>query len=282
MDVLESHILAAQQFLASMIVQHRKHRYWHYGITLPATNPHSLAEYLRLNNEQYTSLMCTLGLMKTIKKNGNIYPAVCVDAWERFIIDNKLDSIYFDRSRVSKVPVNSIDESEPFIPYNGYWIGMGCPSSLSPLPNPSSQFTLFNNPPRVPNRNQKLYELKMVVNILAGRFRNDDECNDDNEEDDNDNSPEEVQRSLQEGTTAASVGNITSFLVDYKMGKRSLEATSDIIIEVIKEAIQDNEKKRAQVFITKVAYNGNDEEEEEELIFSQEQKYKKYQLLIAR
>ena len=52
-----------------------------------------------------------------------------------------------------------------------------------------------------------------------------------------------MQRSVQEGTAAASVGNITSFLVDYKMGKRSLNATSNNIIEVIKEAKQDNERK---------------------------------------
>ena len=68
---MESYCAAARRFFSELIHQHHGTRYWHYGISLPATNSNSLAAYLKLNQDDYNFFLSSIGLIKLGRKGNN-------------------------------------------------------------------------------------------------------------------------------------------------------------------------------------------------------------------
>lgn len=120
--MLESYISGSLIHLHDIIQLHQSYRFWHYGITLPSDNPNSLAAYLKLNDEQYTTFMTRLGLLRMMENNGKKSLHVITNEWTSFLIGFGLnDIVYFDRMEVSIVPTDGID----VVMYRGYWLDMG-------------------------------------------------------------------------------------------------------------------------------------------------------------
>ena len=263
---------------------HQKHRFWHYGITLPSCNPNSLAAHLKLDDEEYTTFMTGIGLLRIVEKDGKRLLQVMRNEWSRFLIGLGLsDIVYFDKMKVSKVPMDGIDSTTAFMYYHGHWLGMGTMDMFSQSPTtPSTQFGYFKNPPRISTKvySQKLYELAMITRKMTEDDATGGDSSDETNGRKGDSADIEFDSRDEETTsTLAAAENMSQFLDDYKFGRRSKEDTTTIIIEVIKESIKEGRKKELEAFVDKVStvVGTGDETNntKEELFLSDELKQKK-------
>ena len=119
---MESHILVAKKLLAECIMEHKKQRYWYYGITLDASNPNSFANYLGFSMLRYAFLFKSIGLLK-VKKNTDIL-TVQHKEWEKFFSTQNLTeyATYFRKMDVRKIPVG---DGVSTIRHRGMWLGIG-------------------------------------------------------------------------------------------------------------------------------------------------------------
>ena len=60
--LMESSILSTKRLLAALLQEHYNHWYWYYGLTLPCDNTNSFASYLEMNQSQYHTLLCNIGV----------------------------------------------------------------------------------------------------------------------------------------------------------------------------------------------------------------------------
>jgi hypothetical protein len=98
---MESYFLSARWLLGVILHEYRKHRFWHYGITLADSNPNSLAHLLGFTMDNYSFFMVCIGLMKVEKKSNRML--VLKKEWNRFLVEQKLigKQTYFDRMDVN-------------------------------------------------------------------------------------------------------------------------------------------------------------------------------------
>lgn len=94
--MLESYISGSLIHLHDIIQLHQSYRFWHYGITLPSDNPNSLAAHLNLNDEQYTTFMTRLGLLRMMENNGKKSLHVITNEWTSFLIGFGLNDVIYD------------------------------------------------------------------------------------------------------------------------------------------------------------------------------------------
>jgi hypothetical protein len=95
---MESYNIGTQWLLGSLFRHHKKYRRWHYGVTLPESDPNSLCAFLLLDEGEYNALLTQLGLA-TLSKDGKTL-RIKPSAWESFIIQEGLVNCYFDKMDV--------------------------------------------------------------------------------------------------------------------------------------------------------------------------------------
>jgi hypothetical protein len=86
---MESYNIGTRRLLGSLFRHHQKHRRWHYGITLPQSNPNSLSSLLSLEQRDCNELLCALGLA-TLMKDGKTLQ-IKTNRWENLIIQEGLE-----------------------------------------------------------------------------------------------------------------------------------------------------------------------------------------------
>ena len=264
---MESHLTAARRFFSKLILQHQNERFWHYGITLPASNSNSLASYLKLSQSEYELLLTSIGLMKSIRYGSQIKIQIQSKAWSDFIIQEQLDKshIYFGKMCVNKVPLDGIDATQSHMKYHGYWLGMGKYNLFEIPTTPLTQFISHNRPPIITNRANMTNDLRLVIKsmcIVRTQELRFEEEHDDDDDDDDGLDPSQLSSVSQSNATIASVQNLSSFLDDFKNNKRSKEETSTIIVESINESIREVNKKKREIFVDNIVRNvrnGDDE-----------------------
>ena len=124
-ESLESYMLGTKVLLAQLLHKSKNNRYWHYGLTLPSSNPNSLSSYLDMTYHEYKTLLITLALASYQKEGGADTFSMKYHAWETFLEEKKLNTnVYFDKYKTS---MNNIDDEGKMKPirYQGYWIGVG-------------------------------------------------------------------------------------------------------------------------------------------------------------
>lgn len=260
---MESYCSAARRFFSELIHQHYESRYWHYGISLPASNSNSLAAYLKLNQEDYNLFLTCIGLIKVGRNGEKERISIQTKAWADFLIEENLDGnkIYFDRMGVNKVPVDGIDATESHVAYRGYWLGMGKYDTFHIPTTPLTQFCLFNKPPRITNRAKKLQELRLIIkSIRNSMVQNELDMNEEQDSDEEcstEAGSSESSASPQWSTTAitSSVHNLSSFLDDYKYDRRSKEETSRIIVESINESVREVTRRKHDMYVRNIMKN---------------------------
>ena len=263
-SLMESHLTAARRFFSKLILQHQNERFWHYGITLPASNSNSLASYLKLSQSEYELLLTSIGLMKSIRYGSQIKIQIQSKAWSDFIIQEQLDNdqIYFGKMCVNKVPLDGIDATESHMKYRGYWLGMGKYDLFEIPTTPLTQFISHNRPPRIPNRAKVTNDLRLVIKSMANLISQKLRFEEEHDDDDDGLDPSQLSSVSQSNATMASVQNLSSFLDDFKNNKRSKEETSAIIVESINESIREVNKKKREIFVDNIVRNvrnGDDE-----------------------
>jgi len=277
--MLESYISGSLIHLHDIIQLHQSYRFWHYGITLPSDNPNSLAAYLKLNDEQYTTFMTRLGLLRMMENNGKKSLHIITNEWTSFLIGFGLnDVIYFDRMKVLNVPTYGND----VVTYRGYWIGFGKTDVYDNKTTPKTQFQWYEKPPRVSinSYSQKVYELTMIIRKMKEDGIT--QCNSTNETSNQSiNIGIEFESELtndEKSTAATAAQNLFQFLDDYKFDRRTKEDTMTIITSLIKESIMEDRTKQLAKFVDKVVNNvmvDTNKSRKEELFESDEAKQKK-------
>jgi hypothetical protein len=105
-----------------------------------------------LDEGEYNALLNQLGL-ETLSKDGMLL-RIKSNAWESFIIQEGLVNCYFDKMDVHKMLLFNNEDNVP--QYSGYWVGVsdnGLFTGLGKkLPNPSSQFFVYQRPPRITSK----------------------------------------------------------------------------------------------------------------------------------
>jgi hypothetical protein len=78
------------------------------------------------------------------------------NAWDSLVIQEGLEGCYFDKMDVYKLPNMNDDDHNTTLRYSGYWIGLGDNDLFTGLegkhPNPSSQFLVYKQPPRITSK----------------------------------------------------------------------------------------------------------------------------------
>ena len=279
---MESSILSTKRLLAAVLHEHYNHRYWYYGLTLPYENSNSFASYLEMNQSQYNTLLCTIGVGRLRIRKGKERIELIKNEWDLFLNDCGLSYVYFDQFCCNKVPTNGIDATSPYIKYHGWWIGIGSTDMNSGV-TASSQFRCFKNPPRIHGRKSRLTrELKLAVMILE------EERNELNQE-------EEVQEASttskgnydthtfckhNKSNCASTIEtNISTWLDEFKNNKMGKEDVSQLILSIVmKETIEQVANERIELLRQLFTVPGCAEDEEnmdDELIRDEVEKMKK-------
>ena len=262
---MESSILSTKRLLAAVLHEHYNHRYWYYGLTLPCYNSNSFASYLEMNEYQYHTLLCSIGIGKITMRKGKERIELIKKEWELFLNDCGLGYVYFDQLGCNKVPKNGIDAKSPYIKYHGWWIGVGS-ADLKGI-TASTQFEYYNNPPRIHGRKSRLTrELKVAVRVLEEEKI---ELIEDSRTDGNKakamkyetEGKDDVHSYSKTNIASALEVNISSALDQFKQNRMGKEdVTQQLLSAIMKETIEQLAKERTKLLKELFRVPGVDEE----------------------
>ena len=165
--------LGARRLFGRILCRARCYQRWHFGVTLNETNPNCLSTLLGISNMELFKFLKSIGLMKEWS-NGTV--KVNKDSWSTFLIEEKLDDIYFDRHKVNCVPTSRKGYYED---YNGFWVGVGNINKFKgkKITNPKSQFKFYDKPPVIGGDdiwNELKLDLQSALQVL---MREEDDAN---------------------------------------------------------------------------------------------------------
>ncbi len=148
----------------------------------------------------------------------------------------------------------------------------------SKLANPSTQFLVYQRPPRITNKRKYTLQIESAITIATQRRI----CNASDGDNETDDEHIETAVSMIEKQSSIDVEhaaiNLNTFLDDYKYGKRSKEETNKVIIASIVESIQNAEKDKQRCLfniVKRSRYESTENDESDarsELIVDKEKK----------
>ena len=285
---MESYVIGTTRLLGSLLRHHHKYRRWHYGLTLPESNPNSLASFLSLTTHQYNLLLTTLGLAILLGDGSTV--RIKSTAWETFMIQEGLQDGYFDKMDVQKMPNELCTDGES-CRYRGYWIGVGnndlFKSKDGRHPNPSTQFISYLRPPRITNKRKYTLQIESAVKLIDDQRRISSSSATEIDSDlcDDYSNPLINNQDISQTKTIDLVSdaalNLNSFLNDYKYGKRSREETTKVIVACIVESIETSQQQRHKCLSNVINGIPSTKDDDDEVL-QKNPKMKRYYLMSMR